>query len=199
MQTRIRVGATFKWRVTNGSLRGVWPPFLEIGLFHSSPPFLPFLCLFCPFPALPVTHLGIPSGAQKRRLFPHISSDLPKSPPLKLPFFSARQLFEERPKTRSGSGGPAGWLRWAVPGPGWTKYLHLRTILGNTLSFKLRPELAETSHLEVGREDQTTWQSVRQPKFGKLGSTPTPWSGPFQDHGLRPWSQSPSEHCKPYA
>ena len=29
------------------------------------------------------------------------------------------------------------------------------------------------------------------------GSTPTPWSGPFRDHGLRPWSQSPSEHRKP--
>ena len=28
---------------------------------------------------------------------------------------------------------------------------------------------------------------------------PTPWSGPFRDHGLRPWSQSPSERCKPYA
>ena len=30
------------------------------------------------------------------------------------------------------------------------------------------------------------------------GSTPTPWSGPFWDHGLRPWSQSPSEHRKRY-
>ena len=29
------------------------------------------------------------------------------------------------------------------------------------------------------------------------GSTPIPWSGPFQDHGLRPWSPSPSEHRKP--
>ena len=35
--------------------------------------------------------------------------------------------------------------------------------------------------------------------ISKLGSTLTPWSGPFGDHGLRPWSQSPSEHCKPYA
>ena len=33
----------------------------------------------------------------------------------------------------------------------------------------------------------------------KLGSNPTPWSGPFRDHGLRPRPQSPSEHCKPYA
>ena len=29
------------------------------------------------------------------------------------------------------------------------------------------------------------------------GSTPTPWSGPFRDHGLRPWSRSQSEHRKP--
>ena len=29
------------------------------------------------------------------------------------------------------------------------------------------------------------------------GSTPTPWSDPFRDHGLRPWSQSLSEHRKP--
>ena len=35
-------------------------------------------------------------------------------------------------------------------------------------------------------------------EVSKLGSTPTPRSGPFQDHGLRPWSQSPSEHCTPY-
>ena len=38
-----------------------------------------------------------------------------------------------------------------------------------------------------------------QDLFIKLGSTSTPWSGPFRDHGPRPWSQSPSEHCKPYA
>ena len=29
------------------------------------------------------------------------------------------------------------------------------------------------------------------------GSTPTLWSGPFRDHGLRPWSQSPSRPRKP--
>ena len=29
------------------------------------------------------------------------------------------------------------------------------------------------------------------------GSIPTPWSGPFWDHGLRRWSQTPSEHRKP--
>ena len=33
--------------------------------------------------------------------------------------------------------------------------------------------------------------------FTVSGSTPTPWSGPFRDDGLRPWSQSPSEHRKP--
>ena len=35
-----------------------------------------------------------------------------------------------------------------------------------------------------------TWLTVS-------GSTPTPWSDPFRDHGLRPWSPSPSEHRKP--
>ena len=34
-------------------------------------------------------------------------------------------------------------------------------------------------------------------KFTVSGSTPTPWSGPFRDHGLRPRSQSPSKHRKP--
>ena len=33
--------------------------------------------------------------------------------------------------------------------------------------------------------------------LSKLGSTPTPWSGPFRDHGLRPWSQSPSSAVSP--
>ena len=33
--------------------------------------------------------------------------------------------------------------------------------------------------------------------FTVSGSTPTPWSGPFRDHGLRPWSRSPFEHRKP--
>ena len=33
--------------VTNGGLRGVWPPLLEIG---QNRPFSPFFCLFRPFP-----------------------------------------------------------------------------------------------------------------------------------------------------
>ena len=33
--------------------------------------------------------------------------------------------------------------------------------------------------------------------FTVSGSAPTPWSGPFRDHGLRPWPQPPSEHSKP--
>ena len=36
-----------KWGVTNGGLRGVWPPVLEIG---RNRPFSPFFCLFRPFP-----------------------------------------------------------------------------------------------------------------------------------------------------
>ena len=34
-------------------------------------------------------------------------------------------------------------------------------------------------------------------KFRQIGSTPTPWSGPFRDHGLRAWSQSPSDAVNP--
>ena len=33
--------------VTNGGLRGVWPPFPKIG---RNRPFSAFFCLFCPFP-----------------------------------------------------------------------------------------------------------------------------------------------------
>ena len=36
--------------VTNGGLRGVWPPVLEIG---RNRPFVPFFCLFRPFPEGP--------------------------------------------------------------------------------------------------------------------------------------------------
>ena len=39
---------------------------------------------------------------------------------------------------------------------------------------------------------------VKKVAFSKLGST-LRRSGPFCDHGLRPWSQAPSKHCKPYA
>ena len=55
--------------------------------------------------------------------------------------------------------------------------------------------LAENTEKEnQGKMSEECRKNVR-----KLGSTPTSWSGPFRDHGLRPWSHSPSEHCKPYA
>ena len=37
------------------------------------------------------------------------------------------------------------------------------------------------------------------PKHFTNSDLPLPMVWPFRDHGLRPWSRSPSEHCKPYA
>ena len=65
--------------VTNEGLRGVWPPFLEIGRNR------PFSAFFTPF-------LEGPNGTWKiqkteeKGLFPQISSDLLKPPSLKPPF-----------------------------------------------------------------------------------------------------------------
>ena len=68
--------------VTNGGLRGVWPPFPEIG---RNRPFSPFCCLFRPFPE------GLKSTweiqkTEEKGLFPQISSDFLKPPSLKPPF-----------------------------------------------------------------------------------------------------------------
>ena len=49
--------------VTNGGLRGVWPPFLEIG---RNRPFSPFFCLFSPFSGGCKEHLGNPENGGKR-------------------------------------------------------------------------------------------------------------------------------------
>ena len=62
--------------VTNGGLRGVWPPFPEIG---RNRPFSPFFCLFCPFPE------GLKSTCKNQKteekgLFPQISSYFLKHP-----------------------------------------------------------------------------------------------------------------------
>ena len=62
--------------VTDGGLRGVWPPFLEVGLLR---PFSAFFCLFCPFPEGP-----------KSRPF---SSDMLKPPFLK-PSFAAPRFWK---------------------------------------------------------------------------------------------------------
>ena len=68
--------------VTNGGLRGVWPPFLEIG---RNRPFSPFFCLFRPFPGGAKSTWKIQKTEEKDR-FPQISSDLLKPPSLKPPF-----------------------------------------------------------------------------------------------------------------
>ena len=73
--------------VTNGGLRGVWPPFPEIG---RNRPFSPFFCLFRPFPE------GLKSTwkiqkTEEKGLFPQIFSDFLKPPSLKPPF-AALQL-----------------------------------------------------------------------------------------------------------
>ena len=73
--------------VTNGGLRGVWPPVLEIG---RNRPFSPFFCLFRPFPE------GLKSTwkiqkTEEKGLFPQISSDFLKPPSLKPPFAALQE------------------------------------------------------------------------------------------------------------
>ena len=73
--------------VTNGGLRGVWPPFSEIG---RNRPFSPFFCLFRPFPEDAKSTWKI-QKTEEKGLFPQISSDFLKPPSLKPPF-AAPQL-----------------------------------------------------------------------------------------------------------
>ena len=68
--------------VTNGGLRGVWPPFPEIG---RNRPFSPFFCLFRPFPEGPKSPWKI-QKTEEKGLFPQISSDFLTPPSLKPPF-----------------------------------------------------------------------------------------------------------------
>ena len=68
--------------VTNGGLRGVWPPFPEIG---RNRPFSPFFCLFRPFPESLKSTWEI-QKTEEKGLFPQISSDFLKPPSLKPPF-----------------------------------------------------------------------------------------------------------------
>ena len=74
--------------VTNGSLRGVWPPLLEIG---RNRPFSPFFCLFRPFPEGPNSTWKI-QKTEEKGLFPQISLDLLKPPSLKPPFAALQWL-----------------------------------------------------------------------------------------------------------
>ena len=75
--------------VTNGGLRGVWPPFLEIG---RNWPFSPFFCRFRPFPEGPKSTWKIQKTEEKVP-FPQISLDLLKPPSLKPPFAALQQKF----------------------------------------------------------------------------------------------------------
>ena len=75
--------------VTNGGLRGVWPPFLEIS---RNWPKSPFFCLFRPFPEGAKSTWKIPKTEEKGR-FPQISSDLLKPPSLKPPFAALQSSF----------------------------------------------------------------------------------------------------------
>ena len=90
--------ARFSWAaanggVTNGGLRGVWLPFLEIS---RNRPKSPFFCLFRPFPEGPKSTREI-QKTEEKGLFPQISSDFLKPPSLKPPF-AAPQI--SPPKTR---------------------------------------------------------------------------------------------------
>ena len=75
--------------VTNGGLRGVWPPFLEIG---RNRPRSPFFCLFRPFPEGAKSTWEI-QKTEEKGLFPQISSDFLKPPSLKPPFAALQPLF----------------------------------------------------------------------------------------------------------
>ena len=87
------IGPRFIWAaanggVTNGGLRGVWPPFPKIA---RNRPFSPFFCLFRPFPEDMKSTWEI-QKTEEKGLFPQISSDLLKPPSLKPPF-AALQLW----------------------------------------------------------------------------------------------------------
>ena len=73
--------------VTNGGLRRVWLPFLEIGRNRS---FSPFLCLFRPFLDGAESAWEI-QKTEEKDLFPQISSDLLKPTSLKPPFAALQQ------------------------------------------------------------------------------------------------------------
>ena len=86
----LKIWAAANGGVTNGGLRGVWPPFPEIG---RNRPFPPFFCLFRPFQE------GLKSTwkiqkTEEKGLFPQISSDLLKPPSLKPPFAAPQKIFK---------------------------------------------------------------------------------------------------------
>ena len=86
-----RIWSAANGGVTNGGLRSVWPPVLEIG---RNRPFSPFFCLFWPFPEGPDSTWKI-QETEEKGLFPQISSDLFKSPSLKPPFAALQRITSE--------------------------------------------------------------------------------------------------------
>ena len=78
--------------VRNGGLRGVWPPFLEIG---RNRPFSPFFCLFRPSPEGAKSTLEI-QKTEEKGLFPQISSDLLRPLSLKPPFAALQRVWQEQ-------------------------------------------------------------------------------------------------------
>ena len=83
--------AAFDWAaanggVTNGGLRGVWPPFPEIGRNR-----LFFFCYFLPFSGGTKSTWEI-QKTEEKGLFPQISSDLLEPPSLKPPSNAALQF-----------------------------------------------------------------------------------------------------------
>ena len=95
--------------VTNGGLRGVWPPFPEIG---RNRPKSPFFCPFRPFPEGAKSTWEI-QKTEEKGLFPQISSDFLKPPSLKPPF-AALQMTLGRARMSSEKGAVcnlhAGWF-----------------------------------------------------------------------------------------
>ena len=95
-----KIWAAANGGVTNGGLRGVWPPFLEIG---RNQPFSPFFCLFRPFQEGAKSTWEI-QKTEEKGLFPQISSDL-LNPHLLNPHLrhSKKWLLENRPCLRERS------------------------------------------------------------------------------------------------
>ena len=89
----VNLGFSNRWAaanggVINGGLRGVWPPFLEIG---RNRPKSPFFCLLRPFPEGAKSTWEI-QKTEEKGLFPQISSDLLKPPSLKPPFAALQTI-----------------------------------------------------------------------------------------------------------
>ena len=91
IETPIVIWAAANGGVTNGGLRGVWPPFLEIG---RNRPFPPIFCLFRPFPEGAKSTWEI-QKTEEQGLFPQISSDLLKPPSLKPPFAALQVIVRQ--------------------------------------------------------------------------------------------------------